>query len=92
MEQEIKNNTAKHQFETTIEGKTALVSYKLKDNVMTVLHTEVPEELEGRGIAAALSKQVLEYLKKENMELIPLCPYMAAYLKKHPEYQSLVKK
>ena len=92
MEPDIRNNPAAHQFETTVNGKTAVVQYKLRNGVMTVLHTIVPKELEGQGIAAALTKQVLAYIAEEKLELIPLCPYMAAYLQKHPEYQSLVKK
>ncbi|RNI26869.1 GNAT family N-acetyltransferase [Rufibacter latericius] len=92
MELDIRNNPAAHQFETTVDGKTAVVQYRLKDDVMTVLHTIVPEELEGRGIAAALTKQVLNYIAAEKLQLVPLCPYMASYLKKHPEYQPLVKK
>ncbi|WP_181305249.1 GNAT family N-acetyltransferase [Rufibacter sp. XAAS-G3-1] len=61
----------------TLEGHTAFIDYKLRLGVMTVLHTQVPKEREGRGIAGALSKRALEY--------------MAAYLKKPPEYQYLVK-
>ena len=92
MESEIKNNPAAHRFETTINGDTAFVDYKLRPGVLTVLHTEVPKALEGRGIAAALSKFALEYIAAEKLQLIPLCPYMQTYLKKHPEYESLVKK
>ena len=88
---EIINNPATHRFEATIGGKTAFVQYKLRPGVMTVLHTEVPQELEGQGIASALSKQVLEYIATENLKLVPLCPYLKGYLQKHPEYQYLVK-
>jgi len=92
MELEINNNPATQRFETTIDGKTAFVHYKLRPHVITVLHTEVPKELEGRGIAAALSKFVLEYIAEQKLKLVPLCPYMQSYLQKHPEYAHLVKK
>ncbi|ALI98891.1 GNAT family N-acetyltransferase [Rufibacter tibetensis] len=91
MEPEIINNPAAHKFETTVEGKTAFIQFKLRGDVMTVLHTIVPEELEGRGLAAAMSTHVLKYLEAEKMQLVPLCPYMLAFLKKHPAYQHLVK-
>ncbi|GAA4308326.1 GNAT family N-acetyltransferase [Nibribacter koreensis] len=91
MDLTITNNEATHRFETEVEGHTAHIEYKLKPGVMTVLHTIVPKELEGRGIAGAMTKHVLDYIAKENLKLVPLCPYMAAYLKKHPEYQYLVK-
>ncbi|WP_345160424.1 GNAT family N-acetyltransferase [Pontibacter saemangeumensis] len=92
MEIEVKDNPAQHRFETTIEGHTAFIAYKLRPGVITVLHTEVPKELEGRGIAGAMTKYVLDYIATNNLQLVPLCPYMRVYLKKHPEYQHLVKK
>ncbi|MBB6612632.1 N-acetyltransferase [Pontibacter sp. Tf4] len=91
MEIEVKDNPAQHRFETTIEGHTAIIDYKLRPGVITVLHTEVPKELEGRGIAGAMTKFALEQIRERGLQLIPLCPYMRAYLKKHPEYQDLVK-
>ncbi|MHC2991764.1 acetyltransferase [Pontibacter sp. HJ8] len=91
MEYDIRNNPALHRFETTIDGKTALIDYKLKPGVMTVLHTEVPKELEGQGIAGAMTKYALEYMAREKLALIPICPYMRSYLKRHPEYQYLVQ-
>ena len=92
MELEVKDNPASHRFEAVVEGKTAFIDYKLKDDEMKVLHTEVPKELEGRGIAGTMTRQVLEYIDTHHLQLIPLCPYMKSYLKKHPEYEHLVKK
>ncbi|WP_235861367.1 GNAT family N-acetyltransferase [Pontibacter flavimaris] len=63
----------------------------MEPGVITIIHTEVPEELGGRGIAATMSKYALEHIAANNLQLIPLCPYMRSYLKKHPEYQCLVK-
>lgn len=91
MEIEVKDNPAKHRFEATVEGQTAFIDYKLQPGLMQVLHTEVPQELEGRGIAGAMTKYALEHIAAKNLQLLPLCPYMRAYLKKHPEYQHLVK-
>ncbi len=87
----MKDNPARHRFEATTEGRTAFIDYKLRPGVMTVLHTEVPKELEGRGIAGAMTKFALEHMAANNLQLVPLCPYMQAYLKKHPEYAYLVK-
>jgi predicted GNAT family acetyltransferase len=91
MEIEVKDNPAKHRFETTIEGYTAFIDYKLQPGIITIIHTEVPEQLGGRNIAATMSKYALDYIAANNLQLIPLCPYMRSYLKKHPEYQYLVK-
>ena len=92
MDLNIINYTARHRFETTINGQTAFVTYKLRPGVMTVLHTEVPKELEGQGIAAALSGFALAYIAAEKLKLVPLCPYLKSYLHKHPEYLYLIKK
>ncbi|MDO6388614.1 GNAT family N-acetyltransferase [Pontibacter sp. BT731] len=92
MEIEVKDNPAKNRFETTIDGHTAVIDYKLKPGVMTVLHTEVPKEVEGRGIAGTLTRYALKHIEANQLELVPLCPYMRSYLKKHPEYQYLVRK
>ncbi|SIT83200.1 GNAT family N-acetyltransferase [Pontibacter indicus] len=92
MEIEVKDNPAQNRFETTVEGHTAVIEYKLKPGVMTVLHTEVPKEMEGQGIAGAMTRYALEHIAANKLELVPLCPYMRAFLKKHPEYQHLVRK
>lgn len=92
MEIDVTDNLEKHRFESTIEGHTAFIDYKLRPGVIKVLHTEVPKELEGRGVASTMTKYVLEHIAANNLQLVPLCPYMRAYLKKHPEYQYLVKK
>lgn len=92
MEIEVKDNPAENRFEATLEGHTAIIEYKLKPGVMTVLHTEVPKALEGRGIAGAMTRYALEHMAANKLELVPLCPYMRSYLKKHPEYQYLVRK
>lgn len=88
---ELRNNAATHRFETTVEGKTAFIKYTLQPGTITVLHTEVPQELAGKGIAGAITKYALDYIAAEKLQLVPLCPYMRAYLQKYPEYQYLVK-
>ncbi|MBT8186282.1 MAG: N-acetyltransferase, partial [Croceitalea sp.] len=55
-------------------------------------HTEVPIGLEGRGIGSELIRQVLEDIQLKNMILVPLCPFVAGYIKKHPEWKALVLK
>ena len=92
MEIEVKDNPAKNRFETTVDGHTAIIDYKLRPGVMTVLHTEVPKEIGGQGIASTMTRFALEHIATNKLELVPLCPYMRSYLKKHPEYEYLVRK
>lgn len=89
----IYQNGEKKRFEWEVEGKTAFIDYILNNqNEIFLTHTEVPRELEGKGIASKLVKAVLDYIKEEEWTLYPTCPFVAAYIKKHEEYQSLVKK
>lgn len=89
MELEIKHNTALHRFEADIDGKIAFIEYSLFPDGIIFSHTEVPPELEGQGIASQLAKYVLEYARGEKLKVVPLCPYVNAYVKRHPEYNDL---
>jgi predicted GNAT family acetyltransferase len=89
MDHNITNNVNKNRFELIIDGKTSVVEYKLSEGVITLLHTEVPSELEGKGIASAMAKYVLEYAKANNLKVMPLCPFIYTYINRHPEYQAL---
>lgn len=56
-----------------------------------MVHTEVPDELEGSGIAARLVGWALDYSRKQGWTVKPYCPYVKAYIAEHPEYQNLVQ-
>lgn len=75
-----------------VEGKTALIEYIRAENKMYLTHTEVPKELEGKGVASSMAKQVLQQIKDEGLFLVPLCPFIAAYLKRHPEWKEILAK
>lgn len=89
MEYKIEHNEAESRFETLIEGKISLVDYVKQEGVLIIMHTEVPLELEGRGIAAALTKTLLEYARQNNLKINPVCPYAKVYMLKHVEYSDL---
>ena len=90
MELTIRNNLSTHQFETVVEGHTALIAYTLYPGGIAFMHTEVPEALEGRGIAGQLAKYVLEYARENHLKVKPYCPYVNAYMKRLPEYNDLL--
>jgi len=54
------------------------------------VHTEVPGDFEGQGVGSTLVKGAFEIVQAENLKIVPTCPFIAAYLRRHPEYQSLV--
>ncbi|HEU4495946.1 MAG TPA: GNAT family N-acetyltransferase, partial [Flavobacterium sp.] len=85
------NNDDEERFEFVIDGLTAIVEYKVKGNDIYLTHTEVPQALEGRGIAAALVEKVLLEINKRGQQVVPLCPYVQSFLKRHPEWERIVK-
>ena len=87
---EIVKNEVTQRFELTVDGYTAFIDYKQDNNIIKLIHTEVPEELGGRGVAAALVEKTLVYLEKHKLTLFPYCPYVYAYIQKHPEWKKIV--
>ena len=86
----VRHNEDDKQFEADVAGGTALVTYSRKDGEITFWHTEVPSEAAGQGVAAALVKTALQYARDENLQVIPECEYVAAFVKKHREYGDIV--
>ena len=84
------NNTAGGRFEMEVEGATAFIKYKNMPDAVALLHTEVPPALEGRGVAAALVEKTFMYLEERNQKIVPLCPYVAAFLKRQPEWNKII--
>jgi len=88
----LKDNEAKKRYEFELPEHTPLIEYIRTTDKIYLTHTEVPPELEGQGIGTALVKQVLEDIKEKDLTLVPLCPFVAAYIKEHPEWKALVLK
>lgn len=86
------NNTKLSRFETEINGEFGYVDYRFYKGDIALMHTFVPESARGKGISSGLAKFVLEYVKEKNLGLIVYCPFIAKYIKLHPEYESLIDK
>lgn len=87
---ELVNNEAIHNFELVVDGHRAFIDYKTKDNKIYLIHTEVPAELEGRGVAAAIVEKALTYIEQKGLKLVPLCAYVQFFLKRHPDWTRLL--
>ena len=86
------NNEAKKQYEFHIDNHIPRIEYILVPGKIFLTHTEVPRELEGQGIGSAIIKAALEDVEKRELTLVPMCPFVAGYIKKHPEWKKLVLK
>ncbi len=84
------DNRVRNRYELTIDGETAYVAYARECGLITFIHTIVPEALAGRGIGSILARHVLDAARADGDKVIPQCPFIAAYIRKHPEYQNLV--
>ena len=93
MEYDLIDNEARKQYEIHVDNYIPRIEYiKAKGDKIYLTNTEVPPQLEGKGIGNALVKQVLEDIKIKGLTLMPLCPFVAMYIKRHPEWKSLVLK
>jgi uncharacterized protein len=86
----VRNNTSLGRYELDVEGHTAVAYYTRAGDVITLTHTEVPQELSGRGIGSRLARDVLDDIRAAGLEVVATCPFMAGYIAKHPEYTDLV--
>lgn len=91
MSEDIIDNRARNRYELTVDGITAHVDYSREPGVITFIHTIVPEQLGGRGIGSRLAQHVLDDARRNGERVIPKCPFIAAYIKRHQEYQDLVQ-
>ncbi|RYE39566.1 MAG: N-acetyltransferase [Hyphomicrobiales bacterium] len=86
----LRNNKSKSRFELDIDDHIAFVDYEATPTALTLTHAEVPKELGGRGVGSILAKAVLENIRDHGLKVNPQCEFMAGYIKKHPEFSSLV--
>ncbi|MDR0892350.1 MAG: N-acetyltransferase [Mediterranea sp.] len=85
------DNVDKRRYEFQIDGKVAQIDYiKSQHNQIFLVHTEVPISLGGQGIASQLVQKALEDIELKGLKLVPLCPFVAGYIKKHPEWKGIV--
>ncbi|OPH38685.1 Uncharacterised protein [Moraxella lacunata] len=88
---DIIHNPATQRFEVTIDGHTGFLSYEVIDgNTLNYNHTIVPKELGGRGLGTALVKHALDYARDNDKKVVPSCSFVASYIDRRDEYQSLL--
>lgn len=83
-------NEEKKRFEIEIEGHYAFINYGESTSQIVLVHTETEPELAGKGAASAVVEKTLNYIEKNEKKLLPFCPYVFAYIKKHPEWKRIV--
>ncbi len=82
---------AKHRYEAMLDDQVVGVSvYELVDDRIVFLHTEVDSGLEGLGVGSRLAKGALDDVRRRGLKVVAKCPFIAAWLKRHPDYADLL--
>jgi predicted GNAT family acetyltransferase len=90
MPDSVRNNPSLNRFELDLDGATAAAYYKLSPGVITFTHTEVPAAMSGHGIGSQLVRGALEAARAQGLKVVPKCPFVSAYMAKHPEFNDLL--
>jgi predicted GNAT family acetyltransferase len=87
----VRDNPEQHRFEIDLgDGSVAIAEYTLPEGKIVFTHTEVPTGHEGQGVGSALIRFALTSARERGLQVIPICPFFAAYMKKHAEEQDLL--
>jgi uncharacterized protein len=90
-EVEVRDNPAQHRYEVFLGGAEAgFATYEERPGILAVMHTEVDPAFEGHGLGSALLGGILKDAKARGLQVLPYCPFLKAYLQKHPEYVDIV--
>lgn len=85
-EVEVRDNVAASQFEITLDGgRAGVLTYELRPGAIALLHAEVDPAFEGRGLGSTLIRSALDSARERGLKVLPYCPFVKAYLAKHPE-------
>jgi uncharacterized protein len=87
---QVTHNAAARRFETVVDGLLGRCDYRMHGDTMMLVHTEVPPQLEGRGIASRLVRAAFDHAKANGMDVLPVCSYVSAWTRRHPEVESLL--
>ena len=86
----VTNNQDAQRYEQETGHGLAMLEYQTDGKRIELVHTEVPPEAEGKGIAGALVRAALDDARGRGLRVIPTCPFVRTYIQRHPEYASLV--
>jgi hypothetical protein len=86
----VTDNAERHRFELVENGMTAFADYHRNGERLTIPHVEAPAGLQGTGAAGRLMEGLVEHARADHLKIVPVCPYAAAWLKRHPEHADVL--
>ena len=87
---EVTNEEGRHRFELEEEGETAFITYIVEGERITLTHTIVPPEIEGRGVGSRLVRGALDDVRERGLKVVPQCSFVRGYIDRHEEYRDLL--
>ncbi len=86
----IQDRADEQRFVAEVDGHEAELEYAREGGRLRLIHTSVPEAVEGRGVGSALARHALDRAREQGLTVWPDCPFVAAWIERHPDYQDLV--
>src|SRR5580692_9047088 len=87
----VTDNPASSRYEMHVGGELAgIVTYQLRGTAISLLHTEIEPAFQGAHLAGNLARFALDGARERGLAVLPFCPYVSSWIKKHPEYAELV--
>jgi uncharacterized protein len=81
----------RRRFEVSVDGELAgFLVYREKGGLLALIHTEVDERFEGRGLGGRLARFALDQARERGVAVLPFCPFVDAWMQRHPEYTDIV--
>ena len=81
---DVRDDRERHRYEAQVAGGTAFAAYRLEGGRIIFTHTEVPEASQGQGVGEELVRHAVEDARARGLEIVPLCPFVAEWIAKHP--------
>lgn len=90
-EMQVTDNAEASRYEITVDGKLAgFVDYADGEGTRALVHTEVDDAFGGQGVGGRLAQGALDDIRRQGLQVSPICPFIKGYIEKHADYQDLV--
>lgn len=87
---DVLHNPGASRYELRVDGHTAIADYQEGAGSLAFTHTEVPAEMQGRGVGSVLIRGALDDAQRRGVRVAPVCPFVADFVRDHPEYHDLL--
>jgi predicted GNAT family acetyltransferase len=92
MDAKVQDNPDRSRFEVIVDGEVGgFAAYRIKDGLVVITHSQVDPRYQGQGVGGQLARQTLDLLRERGARVVPVCPFFAEYVSKHPEYDDIVE-